>query len=184
MQNLLAKPGTELGAIRRVLSHPQGFEQCRRFLSQHSWEHVAVSDTAGAAERVSASTDPGDAAIANQSAAEHYGLSVVAQGIEDNPRNFTRFVVVSREPIERRAAAKTSIICAARNEPGALFAILRVFAENQINMIKLESRPIPGEPWRYMFYIDLEANLESPELAAVRQEITDRSEYLKILGCY
>jgi prephenate dehydratase len=183
-QNLLAKPGTELGAIRRVLSHPQGFEQCRRFLSQYDWEHVAVSDTAGAAERVSAGADPGDAAIANQTAAEHYGLVVVAQGIEDNPRNFTRFVVVSREPIEKRKAAKTSLICSARNEPGALFAILQVFAENQINMIKLESRPIPGEPWKYMFYIDLEANLESPELAPVCAAIAEKSEYLKILGCY
>ncbi|MCK7477092.1 MAG: hypothetical protein M0C28_05925 [Candidatus Moduliflexus flocculans] len=85
MQNLLAKPGTELGAIRRVLSHPQGFEQCRRFLSQHNWEHVAVSDTAGAAERVSASTDPGDAAIANQTAAEHYGLAVVGRGHRRQP---------------------------------------------------------------------------------------------------
>ncbi len=92
--------------------------------------------------------------------------------------------VVGREAIEPRQAAKTSLICSARNEPGALFAILRVFADNQINMIKLESRPIPGEPWKYMFYIDLEADLESPELAAVREEITDRSEYFKILGCY
>ena len=184
MQNLLAKPGTEPGDIRRVLSHPQGFEQCRRFLSQHNWEHVAVGDTAAAAERVSISTDPGDAAIANQSAAEHYGLAVIAPGIEDNPRNFTRFVVVSREPIETRKTAKTSMICSARNEPGALFAILKVFAENQINMIKLESRPIPGEPWKYMFYIDLEADLQAPEFAAVRQEITAKSEYLKIIGCY
>jgi 3-deoxy-7-phosphoheptulonate synthase len=184
MQNLLAKPGTELSAIRRVLSHPQGFEQCRRFLSQHNWELVAVGDTAGAAERVSTSEDPGDAAIANQTAADHYGLAVVAQGIEDNPRNYTRFVVVSREPIEKRKVAKTSLICSARNEPGALFAILQVFAENQINMIKLESRPIPGEPWKYMFYIDLEADLESPEMAPVCAAIAEKSEYLKILGCY
>jgi hypothetical protein len=117
-------------------------------------------------------------------AAEAYGLTVIAEGIETNPRNYTRFVVVGREAIEPRQAAKTSLICSARNEPGALFAILRVFADNQINMIKLESRPIPGEPWKYMFYIDLEADLESPELAAVRREITDRCEYLKILGCY
>jgi prephenate dehydratase len=184
MQNLLAKPGTEIGSIRRVLSHPQGFEQCRRFLSQYDWEHVAVSDTAGAAERVAAAENPGDAAIANQTAAEHYGLAIIVQGIEDNPRNFTRFVVVSREPIERRKAVKTALICTARNEPGALFSILQVFADNRINMIKLESRPIPGEPWKYMFYIDLEADLQSPEMEAVRQEIAAKSEYLKILGCY
>jgi 3-deoxy-7-phosphoheptulonate synthase len=184
MQNLLAKPGTEIGSIRRVLSHPQGFEQCRRFLSQYDWEHVAVSDTAAAAERVAAAENPGDAAIANQTAAEHYGLAIIVQGIEDNPRNFTRFVVVSREPIERRKAVKTALICTARNEPGALFSILQVFADNRINMIKLESRPIPGEPWKYMFYIDLEADLQSPEMEAVRQEIAAKSEYLKILGCY
>ena len=184
MQNLLAKPGTDITAIRRVLSHPQGFEQCRQFLSQHQWEHVAVGDTAGAAERVSASEETGDAAIANLAAAEHFGLVALAEGIEDNPRNFTRFVVIGREPIEDRKAAKTSLICSARNEPGALFAILRVFADNQVNMTKLESRPIPGEPWRYMFYIDLEADLEVPELAAVRTAITERCDYFKILGCY
>jgi 3-deoxy-7-phosphoheptulonate synthase len=184
MQNLLAKPGTDITAIRRVLSHPQGFEQCRQFLAQHQWEHVAVGDTAGAAERVSASAETGDAAIANLAAAEHFGLVALAEGIEDNPRNFTRFVVIGREPIEDRKAAKTSLICSARNEPGALFAILRVFADNQVNMTKLESRPIPGEPWRYMFYIDLEADLEAPEMATVRAAIAERSDYFKILGCY
>jgi 3-deoxy-7-phosphoheptulonate synthase len=184
MQNLLAKPGTELAAIRRVLSHPQGFEQCRQFLSQHRWEHVAVADTADAAERVSVSADPGEAAIANLAAAEHFGLIVVAEGIEDNPRNFTRFVVIGGGAIEKRKVAKTSLICTARNEPGALFAILQVFAVNKINMIKLESRPVPGEPWKYMFYIDLEADLDSPELASVRAAIAAKSEYLKILGCY
>ena len=92
--------------------------------------------------------------------------------------------MIGREPIEDRKAAKTSLICSARNEPGALFAILRVFADNQVNMTKLESRPIPGEPWRYMFYIDLEADLEAPEMAAVRAAITERCDYFKILGCY
>jgi prephenate dehydratase len=145
---------------------------------------VAVSDTAGAAERVSTSKGTTDAAIAGLITAEIYGLTVIAEGIETNPRNYTRFVVVGKGPIEKRKASKTSLICTARNEPGALFAILRIFAENQVNMIKLESRPIPGEPWKYMFYIDLETDLESLELAAVLRAITEKSEYLKILGCY
>ncbi|MEJ5358393.1 MAG: 3-deoxy-7-phosphoheptulonate synthase [Desulfobacterales bacterium] len=183
-QNLLARPGAELEGIRRVLSHPQGFEQCRRFLAQFDWEQVAVSDTAAAAERVRDAGDPGSAAIANQSAAEHYGLAVLVPGIEDNPRNFTRFVVVGREPIEPRKAVKSSLLCSARNEPGALFSILQVFAENRVNMIKLESRPIPGEPWRYLFYIDVEADLESPEMAAVRRAVEEKSEFFKLLGCY
>ncbi len=183
-QNLLAVPGAELAGIRRILSHPQGFEQCRRFLSQFDWEQVAVSDTAAAAERVRDAADPGLAAIANQSAAEHYGLHILVPGIEDNPRNFTRFVVVGREPIETRKAAKSSLLCSARNEPGALFSILQVFAEHRINMIKLESRPIPGEPWRYLFYIDVEADLEAPEMAGVRRAVEEKSEFFKLLGCY
>jgi 3-deoxy-7-phosphoheptulonate synthase len=184
MHHLMAKPGTELSAVRRVLSHPQVFDQCRQFLSQHDWELVAVNDTAGAAERVSESADPGDAAIANLVAAEKYGLAVIAEGIETDPRNYTRFVVIGREPIEKRKAAKTSLICTAKNEPGALLSILQVFADHGINMIKLESRPIPGEPWKYMFYVDLEADLESPEQAAALAAVTERSDYFKILGCY
>ncbi|MDO8942282.1 MAG: prephenate dehydratase domain-containing protein, partial [Desulfobacterales bacterium] len=153
-------------------------------LSQHQWELVAVSDTAGAAERVSVSQDAGEAAIAGLITAEIYGLSVVAEGIETNPRNYTRFVVVGREPIENRMASKTSLILSAKNEPGALFSILQVFAEQKINMIKLESRPIPGEPWRYMFYIDIETDLESKALTAVRAALVEKSEYFKVLGCY
>lgn len=183
-QNLLAKPGTELSQVRRVLSHPQGIEQCRQFLSQHNWELVSVSDTAGAAERVSRSTGTGDAAIAGLITAEIYGLAVLAEGIETNPRNYTRFVVIGKAPIENRQAAKTSLILSVKNEPGALFSILQVFAEQKINMTKLESRPIPGEPWRYMFYIDIEADLESEALTRVRAALAEKSDYLKILGCY
>jgi 3-deoxy-7-phosphoheptulonate synthase len=184
IQNLMVKSGAKIGSVRRVLSHPQVFEQCRRYLQQHDWEQVAVSDTADAAERVSRSHDIGDAAIANLMASEIYELEVIAQGIETDPRNYTRFVVVAAEAIEKHEVTKSSLILTARNEPGALFEILQILAQNRINMIKLESRPIPGEPWKYMFYIDLEADIDSESLAPVKAKLKEKTEFLKILGTY
>jgi len=184
MHHLMACPGTGVDSIRRVLSHPQVFRQCGRFLEQHDWEQVAVGDTASAARKVAESGGSKDAAIANLVAAETYGLQVLEENIETNPRNYTRFVIIGKSSLESRAAAKSALICSTRNEPGALFGILQVFAENRINMIKLESRPIQGEPWRYMFYIDVEADLESEALEPVRGALSARTEYFKILGSW
>ncbi len=184
VHHLMARPETRIEDIRRVLSHPQVFGQCRQFLDQHDWEQVAVSDTAGAAERVARDDTAGDAAIANRVAADAYGLAVLMEGIETNPRNYTRFVIIGKAPIDPQPPGKSSLICSTRNEPGALHALLQVLAENNINMIKLESRPMAGEPWRYMFYIDVEADLEDPGLAPVRRAIEERTEFLKLLGSY
>jgi chorismate mutase/prephenate dehydratase len=111
-------------------------------------------------------------------------LAVLAEGIETNPRNYTRFVVIGKAPMDRRPPEKTSLICTAPNRPGALLAILQVFADRGINMIKLESRPLPGEPWRYLFYIDLEADLEAAEHAETRRTLAERADFLKLLGSY
>ncbi len=184
VHDLVARPGTRIEDVRRVLSHPQVFGQCLHYLEQHDWERVAVSDTAGAAERVSRSETPGEAAIADRTAAEAYGLEVLTEGIETNPRNYTRFVAIGKAAVDRRPPQKTSLICTAHNRPGALLAILQVFADNGINMIKLESRPLPGEPWRYLFYIDLEADLETEAMAPVRQALVERAEFFKLLGSY
>ncbi len=184
MHHLMAKPGATIESIRRVLSHPQVFGQCRQYLEQHDWEHVAVSDTAAAARRVSQSQTDADAAIANLVAAEAYGLEVLQEGIETNPRNYTRFVVIGKAPIDNHPKSKSSLICSAKNKPGALHAILKAFADNNINMIKLESRPMPGEPWRYMFYIDLETDLMQPEFSPVRRRLADQTDFLKLLGSY
>ncbi len=184
MHHLLAKPGTRIEEIHRVLSHPQVFGQCRQYLDQNDWEQVAVGDTAAAAARVRDSEDAGDAAIANLVAADTYGLEVLDECIETNPRNYTRFVIIGAAGVENRPPEKTSLICSTRNEPGALYDTLRVFAENHINMIKLESRPVPGEPWKYLFYIDVEADILNPELAPALEALRERTAFLKVLGSY
>jgi prephenate dehydratase len=184
IHNLLAKPGTRLDEINRVYSHPEIFEQCSHFLNQHEWELVAAGDTAEASERVSLSGNPGDAAIANLVAGEKYGLVLVQEGIETDPRNYTRFVIISGESILDHEIKKTSLILSAKNEPGALFSILKIFADNKINMTKLESRPIQGEPWSYMFYIDMEGDIESLSLGAFYKSLKEKTAYLKILGRY
>ncbi len=184
MHHLMANQGVEIGGIRRVLSHPQVFGQCRQFLEQHDWELVSVSDTAAAAQRVANGRNNADAAIASLVAAEEYGLKVIAENIETNPRNYTRFVVIGKSPLYKGPIDKTSLICSTRNEPGALYETLKIFAENRINLIKLESRPLQGEPWRYMFYMDIEADLGADALKPVRKALEQKTDYLKILGTY
>ncbi len=184
IHSLMVKPGNRLDHIQRVYSHPQVFEQSRQFLQQHGWEQIAVNDIADAANRVLNAEDKKGAFIGDRIAGEKYGLAVLEEGIETNPRNYTRFVVISREPAEKQEITKTSLIVSAPNEPGALFSILKSFTENKVNMIKLESRPIPGEPWKYMFYIDIEEDIESPEYAPMLKDLQEKTDYMKIVGRY
>jgi prephenate dehydratase len=168
-----------------VFSHPQGFQQCRLFLERHEgWERVPVTDTAEAVRRVKDSGDPADAAIGSQEEARLQGMEIIEEGIETNPRNYTRFVIIGTEHLPRRPRTKSSLIYSTGNQPGSLFETLKVFADRGINLVKLESRPIAGKPWEYMFYVDLEADLESPSLEPVLREIGEKTDYLKLLGSY
>ena len=185
IHHLIGHPGTGIDSINRVLSPPMVFQQCRQFLDRHpSWELIPVKDTAGAVKEISQAANPADAAIASKEAAEIHGMEVIEEGIETNPRNYTRFVVIGTDQLEKGPRRKSSFIFATGNRPGALYDVLKIYADNGINLVKLESRPIHGKPWEYMFYVDIEADAESEEFKHILDLLADKTDYLKILGSY
>ena len=182
-QQLLSK-ASDLGEVKRVLSHPQALAQCRDWLASHlaDVEAEEVSSTAAAAEM--AAEDSGIAAIASALAGELYGVPVLRSRIEDNPQNSTRFLVIGRTPVGATGRDKTSILFAMRNEPGALYRILEPLARARLNLTKIESRPAKHGPWEYVIFVDLEGHRDTPEVASVLREIGERTLFLKILGSY
>ncbi len=203
---LLAVKGASLDSIKRVYSHPHGFPQCKDFLDKHpGWIQVDAVSTATAAELVAKEGSLENAAIASSAAADYYNLEVLATGIELNPRNYTRFVVITandREVREAAAAAeelcsaktccaasnevaKASLVFIAKNKSGSLYECLGVLHQRNLNMTRLESRPIMGEPWRYMFYVDLQL----PEggrkvLEEAVGALKSKAEEVRLLGIY
>lgn len=157
--NLIVCPGATLGQIRRVLSHPIALAQCTRFFLDHpAIQPVAAYDTAGSVKQVAAEKDPSIAAIAPARAASEYGAEILFRNVEDNPQNYTRFFVVRRQG-EKAATApgivnKASLAFTLPNQPGALVSALQVLAELGANLTRLESRPVLGQPWHYVFYAD------------------------------
>jgi 3-deoxy-7-phosphoheptulonate synthase len=193
VHNLIGFPGTDLAAIRRVYSHPQGLAQCTAFLDGHpGWERVSWDDTAGAVRHVAGAGDHASAAIASEEAARVHGLAVLRQGIEANPQNYTRFVVIERDgpgddtPASGRTGRpdKASFCFATADRPGALFTALKVLAERGLNMKKLESRPIPGRPWTYQFYLDVDLPADRAVFDAAVAELRAATEDLRVLGIY
>ncbi len=185
IHHLIGIPGTGIDNIQRVLSPPLIFQQCRQFLERHSdWELVPAKDTAWAVKAISEANKPADAAIASKEAADIHGMAVIDEGIETNPRNYTRFVVIAHDPIEKGPRRKSSLIFSTGNQPGALYEVLKIYAENGINMVKLESRPIHGKPWEYMFYVDIEVDVESETFRPILDLLKEKTDYLKILGSY
>ena len=155
---LIASPNTTRADVRRVASHPVALAQCRRFFTTHP-DLVAVPayDTAGSVRDLMAGGVDAEAAIASRLAAELYGATVLEEGLEDNAENYTRFLVVTRGPAGRARgeASKTSLMFTLGNGPGTLHRALGVFAERGLNLTKIESRPLPGRPWEYLFYADV-----------------------------
>ena len=184
---LMACEPTALEELRRIRSHPQALSQCSRFLAGLTHcEILPYTDTAMAAQKVMEEGDPTQAAIASSYAAELYDLHILAKDLANQPGNFTRFVIVSREPMvcDPRIPAKTSLMLATVHEKGALLQCLKVLDRHGINMTKLESRPRIGKPWQYLFYVDIEGNRDEPNVKKALKEIENKAAHFKVLGCY
>lgn len=191
---LLGLHGASLPALRRVISHPVALAQCGRFLSQHAhFDAVAVYDTAGAAREVAEGADPTLGAIASSRAAERYDLDVLAKDLQDRDDNQTRFVVIRRsdspplpgedESAEGEGPRKTALLVETENRPGSLVDILRPFAEEGVNLSKLESRP-GTTPWSYRFFLEFEGTTRRDAVRRALEKVTDRAESVGILGSF
>lgn len=171
-------------AAQRVYSHQQSFAQCRKWLDTHlpKVERIPVNSNANAARR--AARDPDSLAVAGVVAAEHYGLRVLATNIEDEPENTTRFLVIGTRAVSPTRSDKTSVLMAARNQPGALFRLLEPFARRGLDMTRIESRPSHNRLWDYVFFVDILGHAEDPEVAAALAELGQDAAVLKVLGSY
>ena len=183
--NLMAKPGVSLSDVKRVYSHPQALAQCQGFLTSRGFEAVTDFDTAGAAKLLAENGGEGRAAIASERAADIYGLNILAEKIEDEAFNYTRFFVMGPDEAPKTSQkSKSSLVLATRHRPGDLVRCLEVFPKFGINMSKLESRPRRDKPWSYLFYIDIEAHVEDEPLQKALPELMRRAAFVKFLGSY
>lgn len=181
---LISNKGARTEDLKRVYSHPQALEQCRRFVSGIGAEMLSSYDTAGSvmAIRKSGSTD--SAAIASRRAAEINGLTVLAENIEDNPNNTTRFLVISREPVVSAGKMKTSVVFQVPNTPGSLYNAMGLFAKRGINLTKIESRPSRERQWEYFFLLDFEGSTLEGGAAAALGELRGIATFVKVIGSY
>jgi len=185
VHHLLALPGATLAGLRRVYSHPQGLAQCERFLrTLTNVDIIATYDTAGSAKMVADAGLKDAAAIASARAGEVFGLASLAASVQDFDDNITRFLVIGRKPIRDAVPDKTSIVFSLPNEPGSLFKALSVFALRGIDLTKLESRPIPGRPWEYLFYVDLGVARDEVTCARALTHLGEFAPMLRTLGTY
>jgi prephenate dehydratase len=181
---LIAMPGVKKEEIKKAISHPQALGQCAAYLRNLGIKPETVYDTAGSVKLLKASGDRTTAAIASRRAAELYEMQIIEEGIEDNAENYTRFLAVSKNAIQPEGEAKTSIVFTLKNQPGSLFKAMSVFALRDIDLTKIESRPLQGSPWEYLFYIDF---IGAAHEETVRKALDHLGEYalmLRVLGSY
>ncbi|WP_105213035.1 MULTISPECIES: chorismate mutase [unclassified Pseudoalteromonas] len=182
---LLVKPGTELGDITKLFGHPQPFAQCSRFIQGLNEVQLENCDSTTSAMKAALNCD-NSAAIGSAEAGKHLGLEVLKTGIANQSENHSRFIVVARKAMQvsTQIPTKTTLIMATEQHVGSLADALMVFKEHGINMVKLESRPVPGNPWEEVFYVDLIANLAEPKVQRALEALKDHTQFVRILGCY
>lgn len=182
---LMALPGTQLSDIRTVYSHPQSLMQSARYLQEHpNWKQVSLKNNAFAAKKVSDEDDKTQAALASAYAAKVYGLEVLEQGVNDSKNNSTRFIIVTNQKVFRTDADKISICLEVPHKSGSLYHILSHFIYNNLNMTKIESRPIEERSWEYRFFIDFEGNLSQSAVKNALRGLREEARSMKILGNY
>jgi prephenate dehydratase len=188
VHNLIAPPGVSWKDIRTVYSHPVALNQCLRFFAEHPHlRRESFYDTAGSVQMILRDRPEGAAAIASEMAAEIYGGRILRRSIEDDPENYTRFFLLrlpSHRPQLSFEAAKTSVVFAVRDTPGALFRALGALALRDLSIAKIESRPMKGRPWEYLFYLDFAGNLAEPRVAKALGHLEELAEFVRVLGCY
>jgi prephenate dehydratase len=185
VHNLIAFPGVTLKDVRQVYSHPVALAQCDRFFVSHpKVEKIPFYDTAGAVKMLAARRLRGGAAIASRTAAEVYQARVLKTHLEDHRENYTRFLLLSKAARLAPRANKVSIVFSTRNTPGALYRCLSVFALRDIDLSKMESRPLRGRPWEYFFYVDFLGNLKEQSCRKALAHLGEVTNFLRVLGCY
>jgi len=183
--NLIGPPGSRFDEVRVVESHPVALAQCEQFFVEHPrLKRIATEDTAGSVRAVMLAGDVQRAAIAGRRAAEIYGGTILREHLEDNAENYTRFWLLSPSQTEPEDADKLSLFFQLDHRPGALLHALEPFARRNINLMKIESRPVHGRPWQYRFYLDLQTARSNPEAAAALEELDKQVVELRILGSY
>ena len=183
--HLLGLKGAHLDLIKKIFSHPQALEQCSHFINSlpHA-ECTSMYDTAGSARFISSEKNKTLAAIATRRAGKDYNLKILKKGIENNSFNYTRFLVVAPEPVKSEKGSKTSIVFSTKDIPGALFKSLSVFALRDINLFKIESRPLRQGNWKYYFYLDFEGSIQDEACSKALVHLKEITQFVKVLGSY
>ncbi len=181
---LLGLPGTRPEEIRTVYSHPQSLMQSARYLADHDWRQISMQNNAFAARKVAEDQDPSQAAIASELAGELYGLEVLQKGVNQSDTNSTRFIIVTNQKIFRKDASRISICFEVPHKSGSLYHMLSHFIYNNLNMTKIESRPIPDRNWEYRFFVDFEGNLADGAVKNAIRGLRDEARNMRILGNY